>query len=87
MRAPGLAVASILVAIMGACSDDTFSDTIPACLPASTAACFCPTGAPGAKVCTDTGLEYGACACLPDAGLDAAPPVDAAVAVDGPLVH
>lgn len=64
----------------GGCGDDTFSDTTPVCLPASTAACDCPTGAAGAKVCADNGLEYGACACLPDAGTpDASDAIDAGV--------
>lgn len=43
-------------------------DTMPACVPRSTEACFCNTGGAGQQVCDDDGLDHGPCTCLPDAG-------------------
>ena len=75
------AIAAAALALVVGCSDDSFTDTTPFCVPAMTATCSCPTGAPGARVCTDDGLDYGACACLPDAGTADAPSgIDAAPA-------
>lgn len=42
----------------------------PLCVPASSEACDCPTGAPGTHVCTADGLDFDACVCAPDAGID-----------------
>ena len=49
-------------------------DSTPACVPATPATCFCPTGGPGQKVCDEEGLDYGACTCSVDAGVDAPTP-------------
>jgi hypothetical protein len=65
-----------LLALVGCNEDNT-----PVCRPASEADCYCYTGAPGRQTCDETGLEYGECACLPDAGADEADaaPLDASV--------
>ena len=64
---------------LGGCSDDASdsTDNTPVCIPAVAYPCFCATGAAGEKICTDDGLEYGTCACLPDAGEIDAGEIDA----------
>jgi hypothetical protein len=61
---------------LAACNEDN----TPVCRPASEVDCYCYTGAPGRKTCDETGLAYGECTCLPDAGTDEADasPPDAA---------
>ncbi|MBE7451364.1 MAG: hypothetical protein HS111_21435 [Kofleriaceae bacterium] len=61
---------SVVLMVAAAC--ETFDDNTPVCVPAEPAPCYCPTGAPGEKVCQASGLSYGACACRPDAGTDGA---------------
>jgi hypothetical protein len=57
---------------LAACNEDN----TPVCRPDTQVDCFCYTGAPGRQTCDETGLEYGECECLPDAGVadDAATP-------------
>jgi len=47
-----------------ACALASCDDNTPACVPDSVrAGCICPTGNLGHEICTDDGLEYGACLC------------------------
>lgn len=81
-----VATAFAFVAAVGSACSGTFEDVTPVCLPGKLVACFCATGAPGERACTADGLDYEACECLPDAGVDGA--ADAApdsAQVDAPL--
>jgi hypothetical protein len=72
MRSAGWWIcAGLCLAIQG-CDDNT-----PLCVPKTTAACFCYTGDPGQRVCSDDGLKYTSCSCLPAVAVDANPGVDA----------
>jgi hypothetical protein len=56
------------------------SDALPLCTPGASAACACPGGGSGAKICNNQGT-FEACSCAgPDAGLAA----DAGLATDTP---
>ena len=74
-----LVLAAVLVTGTTACEPDN----TPVCRPATTADCYCYTGAPGEKTCRADGLGFEECACLPDAGVDAAPASPDAGAPDG----
>jgi hypothetical protein len=59
----------LLLSGWGDCHDNT-----QVCVPRTTASCDCATGDLGEKVCSPSGEDYGDCACLPDAGVDAGEP-------------
>ncbi|MBK7537771.1 MAG: hypothetical protein IPI49_20835 [Myxococcales bacterium] len=55
---------------LGACN--LVEDNTPLCTPKKTRPCHCHDGAAGQQVCLDSGDDYDACNCSPDAGMGVA---------------